>query len=751
MKTNHKHPGIPVIGFYFPLLAFFAVFALIPATINAQWNSNTSINIQISGMTVADMQSASTTDGKTWIAFYAQTGGNYDMRAQLIDANGYKLLGPDGILVDNHPSGSATYVFSVCVDASNNLIIAFQDERNGNDQAVVYKISESGSQLWGNDGIVLGLGLAPYPAVLSNGEVLIAWNESSSNTLKLQKITTGGVIAWTVPLTVMVGATRTTRGQAIAGTDGKFTLVCQKMGTGIYTTLYAQRFDNSGTSLYPPLQICNQTSSAARYYSIAAEGDTTYFGYYSSAGFRFNSYLQRINPDGTLPWGMNGSNFNTATGTNDSYQGETRINLIPGSKHVWSVCTFSNPNQTQYGVYIQKFLKTSGARQFTDAAKTVYPISGSSYTMAGELALIFGTPMFMSYTSNYKIYATRLDSIGNFIWPGNSIELSSTTATMANPKMRYGFTPVGPNKCAGTWTEKRSLNYLGYAQGVSIGGLIGVTVETQGGAPPSITTNGGTLPLVATVFPASADQSVTWSIVPGTGMASINSSGLVTAISNGTAYAIATAVQDTTVNDSLMITMSGQTATPPTVVTLEATGITFSTASLNGTVNANTLISDVSFEWGLSSLYGNTIAAIPPTVTGNSETPVSADIAGLASNTTYHFRVIASNAAGSSAGVDSTFTTSSGVGINEKDPSGIDLFPVPNDGRFKLSLHSEKEVSYELEVINSLGVSIYNGHSITVKGTTITDLDLGCVQGGFYTLILRNAGERIIRKLLIQK
>jgi hypothetical protein len=80
--------------------------------------------------------------------------------------------------------------------------------------------------------------------------------------------------------------------------------------------------------------------------------------------------------------------------------------------------------------------------------------------------------------------------------------------------MRYGFTPDGPNRCAGTWTENRVSGYKGYAQGISIGGLIGVTVATQNGVPAVITTDGGTLQMVSTVFPASADQSVTWSINP---------------------------------------------------------------------------------------------------------------------------------------------------------------------------------------------------------------------------------------------
>ena len=747
MKTNYKKSIIS--GFGPSLCAIVLIFNLVPAMIQAQWNTNTSENLLISNLLVADMQQAATTDGKTWIAFYHQNGGNYDMRAQLIDANGYKLLGEDGVLVDNHTSGSATYVFSVCVDASNNLIIAFQDERNGPDEAVVYKISQSGAQLWGTDGIVLGGGLAPYPAALSNGEVVIAWNETNSNTLKLQKITTSGTAAWATPKTILVGTTKTTRGQVIANTSGKFTVVYQKRGTGIYTTLYAQMFDNDGIALYAPLQICNQTTAAVRYYSIAGEADTTFFGYYCSVGNRFNSFLQRINPDGTIPWGMNGSNFNTYVGVNDNYQGPTSINLTPGSGYVWAVCTFSTPNQSQYGVYIQKFLRTDGSRQFTNSGKVVYAISGSSDQQAGDLALVSDNPMFMSYNSSYKIFATRLDADGNFIWPGNRVEISSTTATAGNPKMRYGFTPDGPNRCAGTWTENRVSGYKGYAQGISTGGLIGLIVATQNGVPAVITTDGGTLQMVSTVFPASANQSVIWSIVPGTGMATISTTGLVTAISNGTVYAKATAVQDTTVADSLLITISGQSAMPPTVVTLAATEITSSLATLNGSVNANNLLTNVSFEWGLSTFYGNTVEAVPSTVSGNSATPVLAYLSGLESNTTYHFRVKATNLAGTSAGEDLTFTTSTGVGINEKDALKIDIYPVPNDGNFNISVCSGVETTFTLEVFNSLGSKIFSNSNIHVNGAIVIGVDLRPVSRGLLTVILRNAGIEVVRKIMV--
>jgi hypothetical protein len=642
-------------------LTFLSVFSILVVVflpkVNAQWNNNTYENLEISSLITADMESVPTTDGKTWIAFYHQNGGNYDMRAQLIDADGNKLLGSDGVLVSNQTSGSATYVFNVCVDASNNLIIGMQDQRSGTMQAVLYKISQTGTHLWSSSGIILGNGLAPYPAVLTTGETVVAWIDGNSNTLSIQKVTTGGALAWTTPVSVTVSSTNTTRGQIVANLSGKFTMIFQKMGSGISTTLYAQMFNSSGTALYSPLQICNQTTSAARYYSVAAEGDTAYCGYYSSSGFRFNSYFQRINPDGTIPFGMNGSNFNTSTGSNDNYQMETRINMAPGSLYAWSVCSFCDPNQTNYGVYIQKFRKTTGARQFTDQGKVVYAISSVRDMQAGNLALVNDNPMFMSYDNTYKIYATRLDATGNFAWPVNRVEISSTTASAGNPKGRYGFTPIGPNRCAGVWTEDRGGGDLGYAQGISVGGLIGIDVATQGGVPATITTPGGTLQMVATVYPASANQSVTWSIVQGTGQAVISTGGLVTALVDGTVWAKATAVQDVTMKDSMLITMTNQVPVAPDVVTLPATDITLSTALLNGTVDANFFSSTVSFEWGLTNSYGNTVAATPAQVTGNTVTPVSATLPGLDPGTTYHFRCKATNAGGTAYGADQNFTT----------------------------------------------------------------------------------------------
>ncbi|MGD0581500.1 MAG: FISUMP domain-containing protein [Bacteroidales bacterium] len=95
----------------------------------------------------------------------------------------------------------------------------------------------------------------------------------------------------------------------------------------------------------------------------------------------------------------------------------------------------------------------------------------------------------------------------------------------------------------------------------------------------------------------------------------------------------------------------------PTPTVASATNINTTSATLNGSVNANYLSTVVTFEYGTTSSYSSTITAAQSPVTGNTSTSVSANITGLTAGTTYHFRVKATNSLGTSYGSDMSFTT----------------------------------------------------------------------------------------------
>ncbi len=447
---------------------FLFLFSAITFMSQAQWNPNTSVNLAFSTSDVSDLQSLATSDGKTWIAFYTSSGGGYQMRAQLLDVNGFPLLGSNGVLVSNQNSGSATYVFNICIDDQNNLIIGHQYESGGSLIAALSKVNIDGTLPWVND-VVLGPGLAVYPAVDNNNDIFVAWINESPSTLVMQKVSNSGSILWPSNISVTVDATNTTRGQIVTHSNGDFTLLFQKRAGVINTFLYAQRYTTDGASIWAaPVLLSNLGTSGARYYSVFADGNTTYVGYYASGGFRFAAFLQKISSDGILPWGLDGSPISTYSTDPDPIQMTTSVAHYPNSPYVWAATTYSDINQNNYGVFVQKFDTLTGAVQLDPLGKEVYPISASRDQLCGKLSLYNDGPVFLNYDNDYKIYVTRLNSSGDFVWTNQRTEVSSTTYTLGNPKGRFAFTDIVNNQAVAMWTENRGVEDKGYAQNVLI-------------------------------------------------------------------------------------------------------------------------------------------------------------------------------------------------------------------------------------------------------------------------------------------
>ena len=94
---------------------------------------------------------------------------------------------------------------------------------------------------------------------------------------------------------------------------------------------------------------------------------------------------------------------------------------------------------------------------------------------------------------------------------------------------------------------------------------------------------------------------------------------------------------------------------PPVVTTNPATNVISSSATLNGSANPHGLTTTVYFQYGTTASYGHTTPM--QSQTGNTFRNISANISGLTTHTTYHFRIVATNTGGIRYGSDRTFTT----------------------------------------------------------------------------------------------
>jgi len=96
----------------------------------------------------------------------------------------------------------------------------------------------------------------------------------------------------------------------------------------------------------------------------------------------------------------------------------------------------------------------------------------------------------------------------------------------------------------------------------------------------------------------------------------------------------------------------------PVIRTLAASSLVGVTAVLNGEVNPFGLSIAVSFEYGLTNSYGQSVIAVPAVIIANENTAFSAFVESLLPSTTYHFRSVGMYDGITIYGENMTFTTS---------------------------------------------------------------------------------------------
>jgi len=221
------------------------------------------------------------------------------------------------------------------------------------------------------------------------------------------------------------------------------------------------------------------------------------------------------------------------------------------------------PAASELGKLITCTATKIGATGELTAGQTVYKAEVTASGATGTDAVSIAEP-----------YGKVGDTIALAYTLGNSGSQSNT--------LTYSGTAIvpGPVSAPGSGTSSYTI-----AVGDAAGGVIAITATfahsdvpvvpvssitvTGAGGASTITTNGGTLQMVATVLPANAtDNSVGWSVADGTGSASISASGLLTAVTNGTVTVTATANDGSGTQGTAVITISGQGPPLPTTYTL---------------------------------------------------------------------------------------------------------------------------------------------------------------------------------------
>ncbi|KAA3662913.1 MAG: choice-of-anchor D domain-containing protein, partial [Chloroflexi bacterium] len=313
------------------------------------------------------------------------------------------------------------------------------------------------------------------------------------------------------------------------------------------------------------------------------------------------------------------------------YRTTDGINFTEQNNGTWSDVSFLTENSgTLYfsfrdDSYYHNMYTTSDGLNFTNRTNGTW--KSMSYITEYDDILYFN---FADTSYKKHLYNSRcigMDILGN----SQSISNSDTTPNVAD-NTDFGTITVGDAPITHTLTISNSGN-----TSLSLTGSTAVTLTTGTHFTVSVQPSSPVMSNTTTTFDITFNPVATGTFTDTINIANNHpEKSLYTFVISGTSNAV---------------------TGPPTVATNAAANVIGTEATLNGTVNANGESTTVIFEYGLTTGYGTTTTAMQSPVTGSTDTAVSKHITGLTPNTTYHYRVVGTNAKGSTIGIDQTFTT----------------------------------------------------------------------------------------------
>lgn len=361
----------------------------------------------------------------------------------------------------------------------------------------------------------------------------------------------------------------------------------------------------------------------------------------------------------TFEYGLTTSYGSTAAASPSPVTGNTMVNvmaeisgLLPATtyhyrvKTVNSIGTTYSEDKTFTTAGIPPAATTSAA---TSKSTTGATLNGTVNANNTSTTVTFEYGTTTSYGQTVTASPSSVEGMTN-----TDVSASITGLTAGTS---YHFRVKAVNSVGTTYGSDMTFTTEGLAPTAT---TLDATSKTSTGATLNASVNANMASTTVTFeygTTTSYGQTVTASQSPVTGSSNTNVSANISGLSAGTTYHFRVKAVNsvgTTYGSDMTFTTAGLA---PTATTMAATNKTATGATLNATVNANMVSTAVTFEYGTTTSYGQTVNASQSPVTGNAIKNVSANLTGLTAGTTYHFRVKAVNSVGTTYGSDMTFTT----------------------------------------------------------------------------------------------
>jgi hypothetical protein len=362
--------------------------------------------------------------------------------------------------------GTSTVTWDMRLDANEHVYLGFTG--TGNTDAVVHRLDSMGNHVWNTTGIALGQGYDVKLLPLAGGDLMVGWFDANGGGAKLRKIGAAGSFAWPAAVTIAspTGSGQVNVGEMMEYSNGDVLVIYYvRSGFGPSGLPYAQRYTSSGTAVW--LQPKALTSGWYVYsflrFPLVQRGDTAYFGMSAAQGSDLQAKVQRINPLGGLPWGLNGVDVSTL---NNQYERNLTMGVAPDGTMLYAASEVTPLSQGQMGTILQKIHTKTGATPWGSAGRMLFNPSAKDQSPRGDLGFIDGKPVVL-YSDGFNNGGTPVRLLAAFLDTAGAILDTVPMGIAATSKGRVHLSGTSGFNATAVWAEDRGNGSLAFAHRIN--------------------------------------------------------------------------------------------------------------------------------------------------------------------------------------------------------------------------------------------------------------------------------------------
>jgi hypothetical protein len=435
--------------------------------------------------------------GDSYIAYFSNESGNYNIRLQRVDQLGNILWATNGLLISNNTSDTWLTDWDMTCDQTNHAILVWQDIRNGNNNVYAYRIAPDGTFVWGANGIALSnnsaFNVSPKVTVTAANNAVFAWQ--SDDVVIIQKVNPAGALQWGANGITLSSANRYSWPQLLpVSTDDVILKLFDDSGPVNSPTRHvlARRFGPDGSAVWSNFTTVSNAggiSAWTQIFPFINDGnDGFYIAWHDDRdnNMRASVYVQHVNSAGQIQFVANGVEASTASSQNHYYP---TLAKPPGSDDIFVYWNELNANQSQWGITGQK-LNTSGTRQWGNTGLICIPVTTTQVSPidaqhSPDDMVVF----YHEYATvlNSAIKAMRIATDGSFVWAPPHAFVSS----LQSEKGKAVVTTFHNNQWVLGWEDSRTGNRDIYAQNIQLNADLGPYNPEYGYIEGNVVLNGG--------------------------------------------------------------------------------------------------------------------------------------------------------------------------------------------------------------------------------------------------------------------